>query len=127
VHSVLRPTEWIQERSDRSGLLRRKVLGPSDLSLRAAVISTDPPFYKATTSLNTLALVDPLIADEGPEGASGFFAMVLRRRASLSLTRKTIEISAVYDVPKLYRILASAGAGQGHFSASLRTRASTST
>jgi Recombinase zinc beta ribbon domain len=74
------PTEWIQERltklkeilernSDRSALLLRKVLGPLRLEPMCGG-HIDRPFYKATTSLNTLALVDPLIVDEGPEGGS---------------------------------------------------------
>jgi hypothetical protein len=74
------PTEWIQERltklkeilernSDRSGLLLRKVLGPLRLEPTCGG-HIDRPFYKATTSLHMLALVDPLTVDEGPEGGS---------------------------------------------------------
>lgn len=47
----------------------RKVLGPLRLEPTCGG-HIDRPFYKATTSLNMLALVDPLIADEGPEGGS---------------------------------------------------------
>ena len=74
------PTEWIQERltklkdilernSERSGLLLRKLLGPLRLELTSAG-ENDRPFYKATTSLNTLALVDPLIDGDGRNGGS---------------------------------------------------------
>jgi len=74
------PLEWIQERltklkdilernSERSGLLLRKLLGPLRLEPTSAG-DNDRPFYKATTSLNTLALVDPLIEGEGREGGS---------------------------------------------------------
>ena len=74
------PLEWIQERlsklkdmlernSDRSGLLLRKLLGPLRLEPTRAG-DNDRPFYKATTSLNTLALVDPLMEGEGGEGGS---------------------------------------------------------
>ena len=73
------PIEWIQERltklkeilernSDRSGLLLRKLLGPLRLQ-PTCVGDTDRSFYKATTSLNTLALLDPLM--EGEERESG--------------------------------------------------------
>ena len=72
--------EWIQERltklkdilernSERSGLLLRKLLGPLRLEPTRAG-DNDRPFYKATTSLNTLALVDPLTEGEGREGGS---------------------------------------------------------
>ena len=74
------PTEWIQERltklkdilernSERSGLLLRKLLGPLRLEPTCAG-ENDRPFYKATTSLNTLALVDPLIDGDGRNGGS---------------------------------------------------------
>ena len=46
--------------SERSGLLLRKLLGPLPLESTCAG-DNDRPFYKATISLNTLALVDPLI------------------------------------------------------------------
>ena len=58
----------LERNSDRSGLVLRKVLG---LRLQPTCGGDlDRPFYKATTSLNTLALVDPLIEDEGLEGGS---------------------------------------------------------
>jgi site-specific DNA recombinase len=74
------PIEWIQERlaklkeilernSDRSGLLLRKLLGPLRLEPTCCG-DTDRPFYKATTSLNTLALLDPLTEGEGEERGS---------------------------------------------------------
>jgi hypothetical protein len=74
------PTEWIQERltklkdilernSERSGLLLRKLLGPLRLEPTCAD-ENDRPFYKATTSLNTLALVNPLIDGDGRNGGS---------------------------------------------------------
>jgi len=69
------PLEWIEERltklkdilernSERSGLLLRKLLGPLRLEPTCAG-DNDRPFYKATTSLNTLALVDPLVEGQG--------------------------------------------------------------
>ncbi len=74
------PIEWIQERltklkeilernSDRSGPLLRKLLGPLRLEPKCGG-DTDRPFYKATTSLNTLALLDPLMESEGRDGGS---------------------------------------------------------
>ena len=77
------PLEWIQERlsklkdilernSDRSGLLLRKLLGPLRLEPTCDG-ELDRPFYRATTSLNTLALMDPLIEGEGPEGGSNSY------------------------------------------------------
>lgn len=74
------PIEWIQERltklkeilernSDRSGPLLRKLLGPLRLQPTCSG-DTDRPFYKATTSLNTLALLDPLMEDDGRESGS---------------------------------------------------------
>ena len=74
------PLEWIQERltklkdilernSERSALLLRKLLGPLRLE-PARAGDNIRPFYKATTSLNTLALVDPLIEGEGGDGGS---------------------------------------------------------
>ena len=74
------PIEWIQERltklkeilernSDRSGPLLRKLLGPLRLEPKCGG-DTDRPFYKATTSLNTLALLDPLMEREGRDGCS---------------------------------------------------------
>ena len=74
------PLEWIQERltklkdilernSDRSGLLLRKFLGPLRLEPTCAA-DNERPFYKTTTSLNTLALVDPLMEGEEREGGS---------------------------------------------------------
>jgi hypothetical protein len=74
------PLEWIQERlaklkeilernSDRSGLLLRKLLGPLRLEPPRCG-DTERPFYKATTSLNTLALLDPLMDGEGEERGS---------------------------------------------------------
>jgi integrase len=45
--------------------------GLADRGRQTAVVSvgsdTDRPFYKATTSLNTLALLDPLTENEGEE------------------------------------------------------------
>jgi len=72
--------EWIQERltklkdilernSERSGLLLRKLLGPLRLE-PARAGDNIRLFYKATTSLNTLALVDPLMEGEGGDGGS---------------------------------------------------------
>jgi hypothetical protein len=74
------PPEWIQERltklkeilernSERSGLLLRKLLGPLRLEPTCAG-DNDRPYYKATTSLNTLALVAPVIEGEVGEGSS---------------------------------------------------------
>ena len=74
------PLEWIQERltklkdilernSERSGLLLRKLLGPLRLEPTCAA-DNERPFYKATTSLNTLALVDPLMEGEERGGRS---------------------------------------------------------
>ena len=74
------PQEWIQERltklkeildrnADRSGLLLRKLLGPLRLEPTSGE-DTDRPFYKATTSINTLALLDPLTGSDGREGSS---------------------------------------------------------
>jgi hypothetical protein len=47
-------------------VLTGKLLGP--LRIESTSGDIDRPFYKATTSLDTLALVDPLIEDEGREG-----------------------------------------------------------
>jgi hypothetical protein len=80
------PTGWIQERltklkdilerhSERSGLLLRKLLGPLRLEPTCAD-ENDRPFYKATTSLNAVALVNPLIDRDGRNGGFEFFAMV---------------------------------------------------
>ena len=74
------PLDWIQERltklkdilernSERSGLLLRKLLGPLRLEPTCAADS-ERPSYRATTSLNTLALVDPLIEGQEREGGS---------------------------------------------------------
>ncbi len=74
------PVEWIQERlsklkeilernADRSGLLLRKLLGPLRLEPTRAS-DNHRPFYRATTSLNTLAVVDPLIEGEGRKTGS---------------------------------------------------------
>ena len=74
------PQEWIQEQltklkeilernADRSGLLLRKLLGPLRLEPTCGE-DTDRPFYKATTSINTLALLDPLMESDGREGSS---------------------------------------------------------
>ena len=74
------PLEWIQERlsklkeilernSDRSGLLLRKLLGPLRLEPTCGGENARP-IYKATTALNTLALLDPLMEDEEREGGS---------------------------------------------------------
>ena len=74
------PLEWIQERltklkdilernSERSGLLLRKLLGPLRLEPTCAA-HNERPFYKATTSLNTLALVDPLEGEEREGGSN---------------------------------------------------------
>ena len=74
------PIEWIQKRltklkeilernSDRSELLLRTLLGPLRLEPTCGG-DTDRPFYKATTSLNTLALLDPLMESEGRDGGS---------------------------------------------------------
>ncbi len=74
------PIEWIQERlsklkeilernSNRSGLLLRKLLGPLRLEPTRPG-DNDRPFYRATTSLNTLAVVDPLIEGEGGKSGS---------------------------------------------------------
>ena len=77
------PLEWIQERltklkeilernSDRSGLLLRKLLGPLRLEPTRGS-DPDRPFYKARTSLSTLALLDPLMEGEEREGGSNSF------------------------------------------------------
>ena len=74
------PLEWIQERltkskdilernSERSGLLLRKLLGPLRLEPTRDG-DNDRPFYMAMTSLNTLALVPPLMEGERQEGGS---------------------------------------------------------
>lgn len=73
------PIEWIQERiaklkellernPDRSGLLLRKLLGPLRLEPTRGDIGR--PYYRATTSFNTMALLDPLTEDEGWKGGS---------------------------------------------------------
>ncbi|HEX8837627.1 MAG TPA: recombinase family protein [Candidatus Acidoferrum sp.] len=75
------PLAWIQDRltklkdilernSERSGLLLRKLLGPLRLEPTCAA-DNERPFYKAATSLNTLALLDPLTEGEGEEGEGG--------------------------------------------------------
>ena len=74
------PQEWIQERlsklkeilernADRSGLLLRKLLGPLRLEPTCGE-DTDRPLYKATTSINTLAILDPLMESDAREGSS---------------------------------------------------------
>ena len=96
------PTEWIQERlsklqellernSERSGLLLRNLLGPLRLEpMRGSDI--DRPFYKATTSLNTLALIDPLIDEATPESGSNSLRWWRRResntRPKMSLVKR---------------------------------------
>ena len=67
----LRLNTSLPPQSVRSGLLLRKLLGPLRLEPKRAG-DNDRPFYKATTSLNTLASVDPLIQGEGREGGSNF-------------------------------------------------------
>ena len=68
--TILTPREHsLPPQSARSGLFLRKLLGPLRLEPKRAG-DNDRPFYKATTSLNTLALVDPLIEGEGREGGS---------------------------------------------------------
>ncbi len=73
------PMEWIDERltqlkeilernSDRSGLVLRKLLGPICLDPTRGEIGR--PFYRATTSLNTLALLDTSGENEGQEAGS---------------------------------------------------------
>ena len=82
------PIEWIQERltklkeilernSDRSGPLPLKLLGPLRLEPTCGG-DTDRPFYKATTSLNTLALLDPLMESEGQDGGSNSLQWLTR-------------------------------------------------
>jgi len=67
------PREWVEERltqlqdvlqrnPDRSGLILRSFLGPLRLDPTRGDIGR--PYYTARTSLNTLALLDPLTEDE---------------------------------------------------------------
>src|SRR6516225_9495221 len=76
------PREWVEERltqlqdvlqrnPDRSGLILRSFLGPLRLDPTRGDIGR--PYYTARTSLNTLALLDPLTEDEVRESGSNSF------------------------------------------------------
>ena len=85
------PREWVEERLtqlkdllgrnlDRSGLILRKFLGPLRLDPTRGDIGR--PYYTAQTSLNTLALLDPLTEDEVREDGSNSFRWWRRRESN---------------------------------------------
>jgi hypothetical protein len=85
------PREWVEERltqlkdilernPDRSGLILRKFLGPLRLDPTRGDIGR--PYYTARTSLNTLALLDPLPEDEVREGSSNSLHWWRRRESN---------------------------------------------
>ena len=85
------PREWVEERltqlqdvlqrnPDRSGLILRSFLGPLRLDPTRGDIGR--PYYTARTSLNTLALLDPLTEDEVRESGSNSFQWWRRRESN---------------------------------------------
>ncbi len=85
------PREWIEERltqlkdvlernPDRSGLILRKFLGPLRLEPTRGDIGR--PYYMARTSLNTLALLDPLMEGEVREESSNSLRWWRRRESN---------------------------------------------
>ena len=79
------PREWVEERlaqlkdvlernPDRSGLILRTFLGPLRLDPTRGDVGRS--YYTARTSLNTLALLDPVTEDELWEKRFELFTMV---------------------------------------------------
>jgi hypothetical protein len=85
------PRGWVEERltqlqdvlernPDRSGLILRNSLGPLRLDPTRGDIGR--PYYTARTSLNTLALLDPLTEDEVRKANSNSFQWWRRRESN---------------------------------------------